>query len=159
MNRRVLTTTVVFLAITVFGLFAHAPKTLASSHAPAAAQTDPCNKSSGFLGLPTWYKYLKFEEVNGKCEITEPYHPGTTDLNWTEASGRVGLAIAEILLRIAGLVSVGFIIFGGFSYLLSQGEPERTKKAKGTILNALIGLVIAMLAVTIVNFIAGNLWK
>jgi len=41
--------------------------------------------------------------------------------------------------------------------VLSRGEPENTKAARGTIVNALIGLVIAASATAIVNLIAGNL--
>lgn len=55
------------------------------------------------------------------------------------------------------MVAVGFIIFGGFQYMLSQGEPERTKGARSTILNALIGLAISLSAVAIVNLIGRNL--
>ena len=47
----------------------------------------------------------------------------------------------------------------GISYVLSQGEPERAKKARGTILNSLIGLAIAIFSTAIVNFIGNTLIK
>ena len=56
------------------------------------------------------------------------------------------------------MVAMGYTIFGGFKYMTSQGEPDATKKAQGTVTNALIGLAIAMLATAIVGFVGGKLW-
>lgn len=110
------------------------------------------NKSS-FLGFPTWYKYLDSEVVAGKCTpILDLFHnPGQINL--------ILLAVVEIMLRIAGLVAVGFVIYGGYRYILSQGEPEHTNAARDTIINALIGLVITIFATVIVTFVFRNLAK
>lgn len=104
-----------------------------------------CEKGS-FLGLPTWYEYLEFDQ---DCNIKEGQ-------SIEVMAPRVGLAIVEILIRISGMIAVGYIIYGGFRYMLSQGEPDATKKAKGTILNAVIGLVIAITATFAVTLV-GNI--
>ena len=123
------------------------------AHAAVAAG---CDKSSSFLGMPTWYKYLDVGPKNGDpCAIIGPLKDGSLDI--AKAAPRIGLAIIEILLRISGMVAVGFIIYGGFRYLTSQGEPEAYKNAQKTVINALVGLVIAILAVTIVSFVGGAL--
>lgn len=62
----------------------------------------------------------------------------------------------EIALTIAVFVAVGFIIYGGFRYIISSGDPSGVKKAKETIVNAIIGLVLAMLSFGIVRFITGS---
>jgi hypothetical protein len=124
------------------------------------AAVDPaCDKSSAFLSFPVWYKYLDVGIKDGDpCAIKGP---ATVDgnLDWEKAIPRVGLAVVEILLRVAGLVAVGFTIYGGFKYTTSQGEPENLKQAQSTIINALVGLVIAMLATAIVNFLGNTLWN
>jgi threonine/homoserine/homoserine lactone efflux protein len=56
---------------------------------------------------------------------------------------------------IIGLLSVIFLIWGAFQYVLSGGDPENAKKAKESVLYAVIGLAVALLAFTIVNFVAG----
>jgi hypothetical protein len=61
-----------------------------------------------------------------------------------------------LLMLIAGFVAIGFIIVGGFTYITSSGDPSGIKKAKDTITNAVIGLVIAMLAFGIVRYITGS---
>lgn len=106
------------------------------------------------LGIPTWHKYLD-KGPEPDCEITGPKDGDKID--WRAASGRVALAVLEILIRIGTLISVGFVIYGGFRYITSQGEPENTKSASQTILNAVIGLVIALIATASVGFIATRL--
>ena len=69
----------------------------------------------------------------------------------------IGLAILDDLIRIAALVAVGFVIYGGIQYVTSQGSPDQTKQAQQTIINALIGLVLAILASSIVAFIGNRL--
>ena len=66
-------------------------------------------------------------------------------------------AIIEILIRIAGIFAVAFVMYGGFRYITSQAEPDAVNKARQTIISALIGLAIAVLASVIINFIAGNI--
>jgi FtsH-binding integral membrane protein len=65
--------------------------------------------------------------------------------------------VIEILLRVAGIFAVVFIMYGGFQYLTSQAEPDKVNKAKHTIINALVGLIIAILASVIINFIARSI--
>lgn len=55
-----------------------------------------------------------------------------------------------------GAVSVIMIIYGGFKYITSGGSDDSTKAAKNTILYALVGLVIVLLAQTIVKFVFGK---
>lgn len=122
----------------------------------AAAQAD-CNDRS-FLGLPSWHKYLEKSSRNGRCEITGPADPdNSTQLNWPRVVGYVAIALVEILLRVASLVAVGYVIYGGFRYITSQGEPENAKSARQTIINAVIGLVIAIASASIVSFLGNRL--
>jgi len=56
----------------------------------------------------------------------------------------------------AGIVTVGFVVYGGFMYVLSNGEPSKVKKAKDTLLYAVIGLAVVLFAFAITKFIAGS---
>lgn len=125
----------------------------------ASAQVaDEC-KTGSFLGFPTWYAYLEVgKKANDKCAIIGPKDKDTNKFSFKLALPRIVLAVIEIMLRIAGIVTVGFVIFGGFKYITSQGEPEALKNAQSTIINALIGMAITILAVTMVTFIGGRLW-
>ena len=59
---------------------------------------------------------------------------------------------------IIGIVAVIMIILGGFTMMTSSGDPGKVKKGKDTILYGVIGLVVALLAVVIVNFVLNNIF-
>lgn len=58
----------------------------------------------------------------------------------------------ETLLGVAGLISVLFIVVGGYQYAIG-GLTEERDKAKKTIMYAIAGLVVALLAWAIVNLV------
>jgi cytochrome bd-type quinol oxidase subunit 2 len=64
--------------------------------------------------------------------------------------------VINLFSLVVGAVSVIMIIYGGFKYITSGGSDDGTKSAKNTILYALVGLVIVLLAQTIVKFVFGK---
>jgi len=65
--------------------------------------------------------------------------------------------IAQIinwLLGFAFSLAVLFVIIGGFWYIISAGNEESAEKARGTIINALIGVVLIILSYVIINAVA-----
>jgi len=79
-------------------------------------------------------------------------------LNYT-SSHNVIWDIVRFLFLALGAVAVIMIIVGGFQYATSQGDYGAVGKAKNTILYAVIGLVVALLAAGIVTFVIDNLSK
>ena len=61
--------------------------------------------------------------------------------------------VVNILLWAIGLISVIMIIIGGIRYATSNGDSNAVTAAKNTIMYAVIGLVIAIFAYAIVNFV------
>ena len=64
--------------------------------------------------------------------------------------------VVNVLLFLLGAVAVIAIIIGGVLYAVSAGDSSKAKTAKDTILYAVIGLIVAILAYAIVNFIVTN---
>ena len=58
------------------------------------------------------------------------------------------------IIAMAGIVSTVFVVYGGISYTTSSGSPDKLKKAKTIITNAIIGLVIVALAEVITAFVS-----
>lgn len=58
---------------------------------------------------------------------------------------------------VAGALSVLFVVIGGLRYVLSNGEPKDIEAAKNTIMYAVLGLIISLLAFGIVNWVLGSL--
>jgi ABC-type Fe3+ transport system permease subunit len=61
--------------------------------------------------------------------------------------------IVNILLYILGAIAVVMIVIGGIRYTTSNGDSSAITSAKNTILYAVVGLVVAILAYALVNFI------
>ncbi len=57
------------------------------------------------------------------------------------------------MLYVVGSLSIIMVIYGGIRYSASNGDPGKVAEAKKTISYALIGLVISLLAWTIINFV------
>jgi hypothetical protein len=119
----------------------------------------PCSESS-FFGLPAWYHYLnvanKMQSVNGQCDFIAYGANGKGGFQIQDLS-LIGLGVLDILLRLAAMITIGYIIYGGFTYITSQGEPAGVKRAQSTIFNALIGLGISLAAIGGVTFIGSSI--
>lgn len=66
------------------------------------------------------------------------------------------MIVVNTLLFVIGIISVIMIIIGGIMYTTSAGDSGAVTKAKNTILYAVIGLVVALLALAIVNWVVGQ---
>ncbi len=60
-------------------------------------------------------------------------------------------------LFVIGALAVIMLIFGGIRYTISAGDSKQVEAAKNTILYAIIGIVVALLAGAVVNFVLTNL--
>lgn len=96
-----------------------------------------------FLGFPSWTRGLTVDGTS--CTISD------FALNDTWV---IVLNVLEILLRVGALLAVGYIIYGGFKMISSQGQPDHVKSAKDTITNAVVGVIITMISATAVSVIA-----
>jgi len=76
-----------------------------------------------------------------------------------ELSGSGGIItnVINVLLSVIGVVAVIVIIYAAFSIVLSAGNEKAVADAKNTILYAIAGLIIAVLAFAIVNFVVGRI--
>jgi uncharacterized membrane protein len=67
--------------------------------------------------------------------------------------GNIIKTVTNVLLFIIGAIAVIMIIIGGIKYVISNGDSSQITSAKNTILYAVIGLVVALLAYAIVGFV------
>ena len=67
--------------------------------------------------------------------------------------------VINTILLVLGMIAVIMIIIGGIRYTTSNGDPSQVKSAKDTVLYAVVGLIIAIMAFAIVNFVLASLKK
>lgn len=136
------------LAVGAVIVLSGAMSTLQMTPVAAKSKFSACNTS--LFGIPAWYNNISTKGVDGSCDIVSP-----VDLNPDNGIQTFILIIAvnivTMILVLTGYVSVIFVIYGGFKYFFSAGSSDGMSKAKQTIMNALIGLVISFLSVGIIN--------
>ncbi len=64
--------------------------------------------------------------------------------------------ISSVLLFIVGAIAVIMIVIGGLRYVVSGGDASQVQAAKNTILYALVGIIVAILAYAAVNFVINS---
>ena len=109
-----------------------------------------CQPGQSFIGLPTWYKFLPGERSTDDPLDCQPLLNSLSDI-WL-----VVLAVVELMIRIAALAAIIYVIYGGFKFMLARGNPEEITKARMSVINAIVGLIIAVVAVAVVNFIGSS---
>lgn len=118
---------------------------------PQFATATPAACNQRLLTFPAWYRGLQNDD---NCDIRQPDSgkDGLSKFIWT-----IALNVIELMLQLVGYIAVGFIIVGGFKFLTSVGSPDGIAKARKTITNAVVGLIISIFSVGIVNVIVGAL--
>lgn len=113
------------------------PVVMAATH--PEAPTDICGSSelstSSFCG----------EKVKGE------------NVNPLTGQDSIPAKITSLIITLTGAISVIMVIIGGLRYAAASGDQNGVKGAKDTILYALIGLVVAILAQVIVSFVLSKL--
>ena len=120
------------------------------------------------LGLPT-LMVLAGLAVMPQVAYASPKSEVTKGIDAAGSAGTCGdhectlgdsvKTVTNVLLFIIGAVAVIMIILGGIRYVTSNGESAQITAAKNTILYSVIGLVVALLAYAIVNFVIGQFGK
>lgn len=84
--------------------------------------------------------------------------PGCTSATKLDV-GKNNLAflIVDTLLFVSGIIAVIFALIGGIRYVQSMGDPTRVQGAKNTLLYAIIGLIITILAIPISGFVISKI--
>lgn len=62
-------------------------------------------------------------------------------------------SLITVLAGLAGLVATGFFVAGGFTYIMSSGNPDQLEKAKRTLTWSAVGLAIVIAAFVFANII------
>ena len=77
----------------------------------------------------------------------------------SRSAGDLAKYFVNIMLFAVGILAVIMLIWGGIRYVLSGGDSGAVSSAKKTILYAVVGLIVAILAYAIVNFVITTIAK
>ena len=76
----------------------------------------------------------------------------------TDLFGQTGTfrTITNMMLFLIGAISVIMLIIGGLRYVISGGDSTQVQNAKNTIMYAIVGVIVAILAYAIVSFVISS---
>ena len=111
-----------------------------------------------FTGLGAFACLFSSRLLASATSVQEGANAARADGMPTELIGDNGVLsrITNTVLLIVGLISVIMLVYGGLRYILSGGDSKKVTDAKNTILYAIIGLIISMLAYAIVHFVLNS---
>jgi len=99
---------------------------------------------------------LNLTKTLADAQATTPDGTYQTGLPTVQASSTSLQPILQILFGIIGALALLFIVIAALQFITSGGDPQNVAKARQTILYAVIGLVVAVLAEVIVTFVLNN---
>ena len=102
-----------------------------------------CSESS-FLGFPAWYKGL----TDDKCDVVSPAVGELSKFIW-----HIVLNVIDMGFHLVAYIALLFILYGGFTFLASNGSSEKVAKGKDMLLNAVVGLIICIASSLLVNVV------
>lgn len=97
-----------------------------------------------------FYKWFTINTKKGSVNAVE-------DLPQFCSVQQVVVWIINALLALAGSAALIFITYGGFRYVTSAGNEEGSEQAKKILVNAVLGLVVIILAGAMVRIVANTL--
>ncbi len=77
-------------------------------------------------------------------KLVDPFNYGTF-------GGKFIGSFIFVLFLVAIVMALAFILFGGFKWIMSQGDPKEIEGARKTIIYAAIGLGVVFLSFFVVN--------
>ena len=126
-------------------VFAKPPKSAAGNSSAGAANSSGSGGSSGIC--PPGSKNPGAANI-AACNL-DPDHKGDDLISDTNK-------IINVVIGVLGVVAVAVVIYGGFLFLTAQGDPGKIKKGKDSITWGIIGLIIALLSWSIINFVLSS---
>lgn len=113
---------------------------------------------AGVIGLTATTPVLAANGFSNICsEITDAEQRAAMGCEEDGKVPKTLIGVFNVLIGATALIAVIMIVIAAYYYTISQGDAGRLAKAKNTIIYSLVGLVVALLAFAIVNFVLTKL--
>jgi hypothetical protein len=108
----------------------------------------------------------QFDPFGQACDTPPNQNTGTAQSAACQANGAdnpltgsrgVISRVTSILSVVLGVISVIFIIWAGMKYITANGDSSSISSAKSTVIYALVGLVVALLARPLINMVLSRI--
>lgn len=127
--------------------------TVVGTARPVEAADNCKNAFLEALHIRSWNEGL----VDDKCQLKDVKQDSFSDSSEGSVRGFIWIVafnITSMILSVIGYLAIAFVIYGGYQYMLSRGDPRMVMGGKKTITNAITGLVICMIASLITDLVS-----
>lgn len=100
---------------------------------------------------------MKLMQIFSQIDVDIGTGPDQINIPQTTTGDSTITTVLSLVFGVMGAVAFLIIVVAGLRFTLSRGDPGALNKARNTIIYAAVGLVLAMLAFTIVRFTARNI--
>lgn len=155
--------------IILLAIIASAGGSLVTLALPQTANAASVKCEDSFLGFPAWFRGITVSDIDtsqpNNCNIMSPNKTdGPTvksrkSISLTTFIWRIALNVLQIAVVAVIYMSSFYFLWGGWLFIISRGKPEGAAKARLTLIQAVIGLVVAVSAFAIIEFIGSGIIK
>ncbi len=110
------------------------------------------------VGIISLVPYTNVSAQLSACQVTQN-NPNSSLCRDERSRGdykKVIKNVTNLLLYLIGVASIFVIVVAGIRYITSANDSGRMAGAKSTLLYALVGLALSMVAYVIVNWVLGT---
>ena len=65
----------------------------------------------------------------------------------------IALYVANWIIFLAGAIAVIYLVYGGILYITAGGDAEKATKGRTAVINAVIGIIIILLALIVIQWV------
>ena len=87
--------------------------------------------------------------------VTQFYFQSGSSDTLSGALSEIWVRAFDIIYLLLGVAAIVMLIYAGIQYITAGGAPDKVKKARGTIFNVVLGIIILGASYSIINFIIG----
>lgn len=95
--------------------------------------------------------------LNVSAQVDSGIKAATTSEMQDKRVDRTVGSFVDILMWVVGILSVVMIAWSGFRYITSAGDTSKLASAKNTLIYAVVGLIVAIMAYAIVTFVRNQI--
>ena len=106
--------------------------------------------------VPTGAAYAACDDTQSKKEVINSITQAGQGSCDDGGVAKIVSTIVSLLSYVVGIAAIIMVIYSGFRYITSGGDASKVSSAKNTLIYALIGIAIAVLAQLLVRFVITN---
>lgn len=114
---------------------------------------------TGVMMLAPTQTYAAYDPLNRACDKADAPNSAACDVDNPRKNPVVDVVkrVTNIVAMVAGVIAVIMVIFYGFQFVKSAGDPQTAKSARMGIIYSIAGLIVIALATPLIHFIMNNI--